>query len=245
MPVIIATILSLIVGVSGTVIGGITALRGGGSLSRQGWLLGLSGGIMMAVVLFDLWPEAWHFGGLWPTLWGTGVGMALVQYFDRFLEHFPWYRRRQFSHLAKVGILLGLGIGTHNFPEGVALGTTFIANQAVHHWLGLALLMAIHNIPEGMVMAAAFRLGKVPVWKVLIALILVELPMAFGGTTGALIGRISAVMGSFSLSFAAGAMFLLVIKELLPMAKKIAGFPKVSGGFIIGLLIGVLLVRLV
>ncbi len=244
MEILKATILGLISGISGTLMGGLIVLyRFSDSLTKQSWLLGFSGGIMAAVVIFDLWPEAWHFGGFYPTVIGTAIGMILVQYFDKILELVPWYRRRKFSRLAKVGILLGLGIGTHNFPEGVALGTTFIANQEFKKWFGLALIMALHNIPEGMVMTSAFKLANISLAKIIMALVMVELPMAFGGTIGAVLGQLSPWMVSHSLGFAGGAMVLLVVKELLPMAQKLAGAFWVGSGLIVGLLTGVLLVR--
>lgn len=239
-----ATLLGFLVGVSGTLIGGVLILyRFSNSLSKQSWLLGFSGGIMVAVVFFDLWPEALHFGGIYPLIIGSCIGIILVQYFDGFLQLIPWYREREFSKVIKVGIMLGLGIGVHNFPEGVALGTTYITSQMMSNWLSLALLMAIHNIPEGMVMTAAFKLGKVRQIKIITALICVEIPMALGATTGAFLGQLSPLMVAFSLSFAGGAMVLLVGKELLPMAKQLAGFFWVGSGFAAGVLLGILLIQ--
>lgn len=245
MDLLKATLLGLLAGVSGTFTGGLIVLyRFSDNLPKQSWLLGFSGGIMTAVVMFDLWPEAWHFGGFYPTVIGTGSGMILVQYFDKILNLFPRYRQRQFSKLTKVGILLGLGIGTHNFPEGVALGTTFIAHPELPKWFGLALIMALHNIPEGMVMTSAFKLANIRLVKILLALVLVELPMALGGTVGAFLGQLSPWMVSVSLGFAGGAMALLVVKELLPMAQKLAGAFWVGTGLMAGLMTGVLLVRI-
>ena len=63
--------------------------------------------------------------------------------------------------MTRTGLLIGLSIGTHNFPEGVALGTAYVAAGALAGWLGLALLMGLHNIPEGVIMAATLRMGRV------------------------------------------------------------------------------------
>ncbi len=245
MELLNATLLGFIVGISGTLVGGLLILyRFSQKVSTQSWLLGLSGGIMAAVVVFDLWPEALHFGGIVPTLIGTGTGILLVLYFDRFLKFIPWYREHQFSKLVRVGIMLGVGIGIHNFPEGVALGTTYIANPSIGNWLSLALLMGLHNIPEGMVMSAAFKLGKVKSLSIFFSLLLVEVPMALGATVGAFLGGISPMMISFSLGFAGGAMIFLVGKELLPTAKKLAGLIWVSCGFAMGIILGMILIRL-
>ena len=246
MEIIIATLLGFFVGISGTIAGGFIVMnQRGESRSGQGWLLGFSGGIMIAVTIFDLWPEAYHFGGILPTVSGTVLGMLLVRYFDHLLEMIPWYHKRSFSKITRVGILLGMGIGAHNFPEGVALGTTFIANPAVTGWLGLALLMALHNVPEGMVMTSAFKIGKVRLSNIVRSLVIVEIPMAIGSSIGAFLGRISAWTIALSLGFAGGAMFLLVARELLPMARKISGFFWVGTGFGTGALVGILLVNLI
>jgi ZIP family zinc transporter len=219
-----ATLLGFAVGISGTLIGGFLILyRFSNSLSKQSWMLGFSGGIMMAVVLFDLWPEAFHYGGIIPLI--------------------SWYREHAFSKLIKVGIMLGVGIGVHNFPEGVALGTTYAASTNINNWLSLALLMGLHNIPEGMVMTSAFKLGRVRTEKIIWALFCVEIPMALGGTVGAFLGQLSPAMVSVALSFAGGAMFLLVGQELLPMAKKLAGILAVGSGFAVGILVGIILIQ--
>lgn len=245
MEILKAALLGLITGISGTFAGGLIILgRFSESPAKQSWLLGFSGGIMTAVTLFDLWPEALSFGGFYPTMIGIGIGMVLVQYFDKVLPLVPWYRRHQFTRLARIGILLGLGIGAHNFPEGVALGTTFIANREIRKWIGLALIMALHNIPEGVVMTSAFKLAKIGLFKILTALIMVEIPMALGAAVGAILGGISPWMVSQSLGFAGGAMLFLVIKELLPMAQRLAGIIWVGSGLTVGILAGVLLVRI-
>lgn len=243
MDIIWATVIGFVVGISGTVIGGIVIYRSANSPPKHSLLLGLSGGIMVAVVIFDLWPEALHYGGLLPGLAGTVLGIAIIHYFEWFMNGIPWYQKRHFSKTTKLGLLLGMGIGTHNFPEGVALGATFITDPALRHWGGLGVLMAVHNIPEGMVMSSALKLGKVRFGKIFTALFLVEIPMAFGSMVGAILGQISGWMASIALGFAGGAMFYLVIKELLPMARKMAGFFWVSLGFLIGFWLGVVLVR--
>jgi len=245
MDIIEAGILGFLVGISGTVLGGILIFRLGTGLARQSWLLGVSGGIMVAVVVFDLWVEALRYGSLLTAGLGTLAGALIINHFELYAKVLPKLKRYSLNKVIKVGILLGLGIGIHNFPEGVALGTTFIANRTVTHWIGLAGIMAAHNIPEGMVMSAAFQLGKVRFRKILLALILVELPMALGSVIGALLGKISGLMISFSLAFAGGAMIFLVGKELLPLAKRIGGLFPVGSGFITGFLIGMVLVSLI
>ncbi|HEY8463306.1 MAG TPA: hypothetical protein VIM29_04670 [Bacillota bacterium] len=245
MSIVVAALIGLVAGISGTLLGGLLICYFGSSLSQQSFLLGISGGIMAAVVLFDLWPEALHHGSILSTMVGVFFGWLLIVKFELALNLIPGYRRRNYARFVKLGVLLGVGIGSHNFPEGVALGTTYAVSRNVWDWLGLALLMAAHNIPEGMVMASAFKLGKVRFTKIIFLLFAVELPMAVGGSCGALLGGISGVMVSTSLGFAGGAMLILVFRDLLPLAKQLAGFFWVGSGFGLGLLLGTALVKLI
>jgi len=237
--VLAATAVGFGLGLAGTAAGGLLVLvRRRPSPAWQTRLLGLAGGIMLAVSFFDLWPSARRSGGLWPTGWGTAAGVMLVGLLDFFLPP------RSMTRFIRAGLLLGLGIGAHNFPEGVALGTAYTAGKALGGWFDLGLLMALHNIPEGMVMAAAFRSGGLGPGRVFLTLAAVELPMALGAGMGAFFGQLSSPAAAFSLAFAAGAMVTVVVRELLPAGEEMAGRKTVWGWTALGLVLGMVFVRL-
>ena len=243
--VLLATVIGFLVGVAGTACGGLAVLAWAHPGRRaQAGLLGISGGIMLAVVFFDLWPEAWQAGGLIYTAVGTGMGVLLIGSFDRFLPARP-AEEDSFARLTRTGLLIGLSIGTHNFPEGVALGTAYVAAGALAGWLGLALLMGLHNIPEGVIMAATLRLGRVRLRGILAALILVEVPMGAGAMVGGIFGQLSAKAVATALAFAGGAMFFVVFKELLPTGEEVGGRAAAWGGIAVGMILGMLLTRVV
>lgn len=49
--------------------------------------------------------------------------------------------------LLKTGIIVGIGLAIHNFPEGLAIGSGFEAS--IKLGLSLALAICFHDIPEG------------------------------------------------------------------------------------------------
>jgi len=60
-----------------------------------------------------------------------------------------WGRqRRRNGQLLKTGLFVALGIGIHNFPEGMAIFTGALEDPS----LGIAI--ALHNIPEGLAEAS-------------------------------------------------------------------------------------------
>ena len=124
MIILEAALLGLVVGISGTLLGGLLIYYSGSNLPQQSCLLGLSGGIMTAVVLFDLWPEAVHYGSLLTTTVGTLLGFGLIVYFEAVMKLVPWFGRRNYSRIVKLGLLLGVGIGSHTRAEPARRSTS-------------------------------------------------------------------------------------------------------------------------
>lgn len=233
--------LGFFVGILGTVIGGLSVLLfPDREPKQQSMMLGMSGGIMVAVVLWDLWPEALATHG-YSAVSGGLLGLVFIVVAGMAVRSRSMLKMNSF---ARTGLLMGIGIGVHNFPEGLAIGTVKAAAVDWRRWLSLAGMMTAHNVPEGMVVAAALRLAKVSLRQVVLALFLVELPMAIGALMGGVLGQISHRFVAASLGFASGAMVLLVLKEMLPMGNDLSSAGQTFLGLGSGLLIGLLLTHL-
>ncbi len=238
------TLVGTIAGVLGTGMGGLLiALLGRPRRRTLSFLLTFSGGIMVAVVFNDLIPEALELGNGISTGIGIILGIFGLYLLNRFIPHFhsPPDQLKDGDHnlttgLVRAGLLLGLGIAMHNFPEGLAIGAGYAASEVLG--FGLAIALGLHNIPEGMAMAAPLLAGGVPRSEVIFWSALAGLPMGFGALIGAAFGGLSAPFLSIVLSFAAGAMVFLVFHELLPEAHKLKEMRSAIIGFIVGILLG-------
>ena len=133
-------------------------------------------------------------------------------------------------------MMIAVGIGLHNFSEGLAIGQSAAKGE-----IGLALLLVIgfglHNATEGFGIVAPLAAdGERPSWAFLATVGIIG-----GGPTfvGTLVGR-SFVNDTLFLAFlalAAGSI-LYVVVQLLKVANK-QGYPVlVTWGVLIGILAG-------
>ncbi len=123
-------------------------------------------------------------------------------------------------------ILLMSSITLHNIPEGLAVGVTFGALTALPTpaaltgaWM-LALGIGLQNLPEGAAVSLPLRREGMGRGRAF-----------FMGQVSAVVEPISGVLGAllavrvrgllpFALSFAAGAMVMVVISELVPESQR-------------------------
>ncbi|GAA2041799.1 ZIP family metal transporter [Catenulispora yoronensis] len=142
------------------------------------------------------------------------------------------------ARLASLPMLIAIGIGLHNFAEGLAIG-----NSAAGGELTLAVLLIIgfglHNATEGFgIVAPMAASGERPSWGYLGVLGLIG-----GGPTfvGTLVGEqfTSAAVSVAFLALAAGSILYVVI-ELLAVARRTGLKELTSYGILLGLVAGFL-----
>jgi len=239
--VISSTLLGFVVGIVGTGAGGIAAFMLKRPSRRfMGTVLGLAGGIMIAVVCFELLPEAFEMAGLTTGIAGIILGVVLVTIIDLLVPDRDFTQRnfRDWGYI-RAGIILGLGIAVHNFPEGLAIGS----GLAVDLRLGLSLALAIgfHNMPEGLAMAMPMIIGGYSRAKVLVATVIAGVPMGLGAFVGMLLGEISPQLVSLCLSFAGGTMLYITCGELIPKSQNVYRGRASAFGIILGIIAGIAL----
>ncbi|MCT4607165.1 MAG: ZIP family metal transporter [Marinisporobacter sp.] len=227
------TLIGLCVGVIGTGLGGMITffIRNPGNRFLS-FILGLSSGLMLSVVCFDLLPEAFRMAQLYISILGTATGAGVVAFIDRLLP-------KGNKCFLKTGILLGVGIALHNFPEGLAIGSGFIAGSNLG--IGIAIVIALHNMPEGISMAVPMRAGGVSSFKAFLYTVMAGIPMGIGAFVGAVLGGISEAFVAFFLSCAGGTMLYITCEELIPKSKSLK-FKRISSfGFILGFVLGIVI----
>jgi ZIP family zinc transporter len=182
---------------------------------------------------------------------GVGVGLVGLVYFDRWIS-----RRAAKTHgpapdeetgvasptglwssaPGRLALLIAVGIGLHNFAEGLAIG-----NSAGNGELNLAMLLVVgfgtHNATEGFgIVAPLAAAGRRPSWGQLALLGLIG-----GGPTvvGTVAGQslLNATLSIGFLALAAGSILYVVI-ELLAVARATTLKRISTWGIFAGLVLG-------
>jgi ZIP family zinc transporter len=137
----------------------------------------------------------------------------------------------------RLAMLIAIGIGLHNFAEGLAIGQSAVTPGGVRLAVMLIIGFALHNATEGFgITAPLASLGQRPTWGFLALLGLIG-----GGPTfvGTLIGQSFAndVVAIGFLTLAAGSI-LYVIVQLVGVAAKLGRTHLFYWGLLGGLVMG-------
>lgn len=195
---------------------------------------------MMAIICFDLIPEAIEMAGLARTIIGTLSGVILMLLCDSVVKKRNINTRN--NSLLNTGIIVGIGLALHNFPEGLAIGSGFGASIKLGYSLAIAILL--HDIPEGLSMSIPMKNGGMSKIKALNYTFLSGVTTGIGAFFGALAGQISKGMISICLAIAAGAMLYIISGELIPESNKLYKGRMSAVGNMIGFLIGIFATQL-
>lgn len=235
------TLIGLLSGMVGTGIGGLAVFFVRGINNRFiSVVLEFSGGLMTAVVCFQLVPEAFELGGGMYALAGITGGVLSVLMMEEFVSNLNFIKKKgSGSSLLRAGILMTVGISLHNFPEGIAVGAGF--ESSLKLGILLTIVILLHDIPEGMAMAIPMRAGGFSRIKAFSFTILSGVPMGMGALAGGILGDMSKTFIGVCLGFAAGAMLYIVNAELLVESKKLHKGRLPSIGNVVGIICGILI----
>jgi zinc transporter, ZIP family len=207
-----------------TMTGGLVALRMAHSLPT---VIALSGGIVVAVALFDVLPEAIDLLPDDSTAIGALMGAGFLTFFlfERVLvlHHRDEPADARAHH--QVGTFGALGLSAHSLIDGLAVGLAFGASTST----GVLVLVAVlaHDFADGLntvsfVLSQSQNRPQAIRWLVVDAVA----PL-IGATVGVLINVSDATLG-YILSFYAGFFLYMGATDLLPEAHEHASWGRVG-----------------
>lgn len=140
------TLLGLFFGTFGTTLGGIIGVIFKNPSNKiLSFILSAASGLMLAIISFELLPEACDISSTFFVIMGIIIGIIAMIFCDLFVK--GKYANKGKNSLLKTGIIVSIGLALHNIPEGLAIGSGF--ESSIKLGYSLAIAIAIHDIPEG------------------------------------------------------------------------------------------------
>lgn len=229
-------IIGLLIPFIGTIIGAafVFFMKDEMSPRLQKTLLGFASGVMVAASVWSLLIPAMDMEahkGAWsvvPASIGFLAGIGFLLVLDDITPHLhigtdkPEGPR---SHLSRTA-MLALAVTIHNLPEGMAVGVVFagagqgVANISITSAIAASLGIAIQNIPEGAIISMPMRAAGNSKWRSFMIGSLSGAVEPIGGLAVILLASMLTPLLPYMLAFAAGAMFYVVVEELIPEASE-------------------------
>ncbi len=217
---ILFVILGVMIPFLGTSLGALSAVFVNHANKKvESMLYGFSAGVMISASIFSLLIpsiESTKTSPIWLIpLVGLSIGACFMILMDFLAE-------KKFNNFTRSNKIV-LAITCHNLPEGMAVGVAIASalsgKTEMIPALILALGIGVQNIPEGAIISLPLvGAGETKLKSILLAFFsaVVEL---FGAVVAILISSVVAKLLPFFLSFSAGAMIWVTVKELIPDAK--------------------------
>lgn len=227
-------VIGLIIPLLGTMLGSafVFLMKGEMSLRLQKSLLGFASGVMVAASVWSLLIPAMEMeadkGALsvLPAAVGFFLGIGFLFLIDELTPHLHIGTDKpegMISRLSKTA-MLALAVTIHNLPEGMAVGVVFagaengMANISIASAVAVSLGIAIQNIPEGAIISMPMRAAGNSRWKSFLIGSLSGAVEPVGAVAVLLLASLLMPVLPYMLAFAAGAMFYVVVEELIPEA---------------------------
>jgi ZIP family zinc transporter len=227
-------VIGLLLPLLGTVLGSafVFLMKDEMSVPLQKSLLGFASGVMVAASVWSLLIPAMEMEagkGAWavfPAAVGFLLGMGFLLMIDELTPHLHIGTDQPEgmpSRLSKTAMLT-LAVTIHNLPEGMAVGVVFAGAESGAAQISLAgavavaLGIAIQNVPEGAIISMPMRAAGNSRWRSFLIGSLSGAVEPIGALAVLLLASFLTPVLPYMLAFAAGAMFYVVVEELIPEA---------------------------
>ena len=195
-------------------------------------LLGFASGVMIAASIWSLLIPSMEMAEeqgkiAWlPALIGFFAGVLFLLAIDSIVPHLHLNADKPEgvkSRFSKISMML-FAVTIHNIPEGMAVGVAYAgaasgnSGMTIAGAFALSIGIAIQNFPEGAIISLPLKGEGISKGKAFLLGILSGVVEPIGGLITILLASRIVPLLPYMLSFAAGAMFYVVVEELIPEA---------------------------
>lgn len=211
---------------------------------RRDFLLGMSGGVMLAATCFSLLLPAVERAeqrGFAPLMSASLValmllaGAGLIHLVNEFTPHEHFYQGRQgvdAKKLKRIWLFI-LAITIHNIPEGLAVGVTAgTGDQAIA--LPILIGIGFQDIPEGLVVALALIANGYLLKDAFFVALITGVVEALGAAAGYGFVHLTESVLPWTLAASGGMMLYVISHEMIPESHSRGNAKYATGGLMLG-----------
>ncbi|MBI5476998.1 MAG: ZIP family metal transporter [Ignavibacteriales bacterium] len=182
----------------------------------QEYLIALSAGFILALVLFELIPESIELLGGTASLYII-IGFGMLHFFEHtIVGHFHFgeetHHEVMISPFASLSAFVGLFI--HAFFDGLSISAGMEFNFAIGLLIFVAVLL--HKIPEGLTIASIMLAANQPRKNAMIASIAIGVATMLGIFTVYFLTMVDAKSVGIAFALSAGAALYVGASDLIP-----------------------------
>lgn len=198
------------------------------SIAVQNGLMGFAAGVMVAASVWSLLipsiEQSQHLGKLafFPAVAGFCIGIVSLLLTDKVIDKLQKSTQNEENSYFRKTTMLVIAVVLHNIPEGMAVGAVYAnalatcESAAFSAAFVLAMGIAIQNLPEGAIISMPLATRGMSKGKAFFNGILSGIVEPVAGLLTILLSALIIPVLPYLLSFAAGAMIYVVVKELVP-----------------------------
>lgn len=182
----------------------------------QEYLIALSAGFILALVIFELIPESIELLGASASLYII-IGFGLLHFFEHtIVGHFHFgeetHHDVMISPVASLSAFAGLFI--HSFFDGLSISAGMEFNFAIGLLIFIAVLL--HKIPEGLTIASIMLAAKQPKKNAMTASIAIGIATMLGIFTVYFLETVDSNSVGIAFALSAGAALYVGASDLIP-----------------------------
>lgn len=209
-----------------------------GKKRLHGTILGFLGGIMFAIICFDLIPEALENSNLYIGSISLFIGLVFAAWLDGYLSI---YMQKSVllkkNRFIRIALFIAIGTAIHNVSGGIALGA--LLSISLFSGVQMAAALILHSIPEGLTLGVYLREGRCGGLLKLLLTVLISIPLGIGAAMGGLLSKAPIVVTSISMTFASGLILYTICKEILPESNSLWKGRMTAISTVLGIIVGI------
>ncbi len=217
----------------------VSLIHGKSSVRQTGFILGLTGGVLISIICFELLPEAMAYYGIVYPITAMIVALVVCAYLEHYVTKLKDVAEVKPLEVINISFISGVTIGLNNLPEGFALGSVLEHANIIEMHMIYALFL--HCILDGLLVFMSVSYKNLREFKNIVFIAVTSSVISLGAIIGAFLTGMIQVVMPISVGFVSGIMLYVALGEVIPKSKKIWNGRFSTLGACIGVIIGIVI----